>query len=354
MSRTSNYSRKLGTLSLFFACHAWAVGKTLKHKKYENIGVGQDIELITTDTVAAIKEEHRDEAWGSVFKLGTGAAGWQALGLLYQSRYMADIDISQLTPADGHFWGYSAFTGLGAAMALNAGMFSGQYVLHRYFGSDTKPGDLKTCAWQLMGSMTFADGLWQLANYYSHIPKAIPVLPYIGEALVFSLLQYGLHGLTIKYPARCLGVKSTGLDEKFIAEETSFKPSLLFTAVVAGAYIGFDYATSALNDLFQIESSSKWTTLTSGVGTAAGAGAVYAGAAVITNCLARACGIYKPYIKPTIDVKDDGEANLTGEELPRPTQQYDVVSPEQSAGALPTAADDTDPDLDSARLHCFC
>jgi len=227
----------------------------------------RDMKRLLNSLQNELVKSQNHEAFQSIIKLGMGASGWQLASLLY-SEFVSKPD--NLEIFSGRFAGYMAATGGTATVALVLGMFASQLILEKGFNGE-KTKNLKTCALQLLGSVTIADGLWGLAYKFAHGLNGIPTLPlisktlpYLTEAAVFFLVQNLIHMAT----------------QKFASPETaqqSFECSTFFAVVVAGVYISFDYGSAALNELFSVAENSLWTIATSNLATGIlAAGSLYA------------------------------------------------------------------------------
>lgn len=210
---------------------------------------GQNGSAQTAEQALPLNRNLNHEMFQSIIKLGTGAMGWQIGALLYAN--------SAILTSASTFFGFSLSTGFLACLGLISGMYCAQAILAYWFAGD-KITTLKTCALQLVLSLTIADGLWQLAYVLNHSYGLGPATYFI-EATVFILLQKSIHLATIRYTTF----------------SNSFNPTPWFLVVVTGAYTGFDYIPPLFNAAFSIASTSNWTVLTSGIGTAIGASIPY-------------------------------------------------------------------------------
>ncbi len=215
---------------------------------------------------AKITQEFLDKLTGKVaqdgaqatIKLGTGAAGWQ-LSFIIGLKFLGPEAATAI--ASGSFWALSAITGVGACVALVAGMYAAQAGLNAKFGGDVALPDMNLCAKQLFGSVPIGDGLWQLAYLASQYMSTtwglagqiFSFVPYFMEALAFAIPQNTIH-------------------ELFSSDNpNSFKSSTHFTLTVGSAYLGFDKGTVGFNELFGVPHHlHEATPGTSAMGTALG------------------------------------------------------------------------------------
>lgn len=129
----------------------------------------------------------------TTFKLGLGAFGWQCAYRIFLGNTPYSSSFSSMTWQKPLLW---MSTGVGAAIALNAGILTSQsWLSSQHQGIEV--ARFKTLSLQLMFSVTVADSLWQpcadLGTLYVAFWRAIqPDIGEIMEPIAFFIIYLSL------------------------------------------------------------------------------------------------------------------------------------------------------------------